>query len=232
MDILLLRLKAPLMSFGDLDSSEELGPTMRHPGLSMIAGLIANALGHEHGESTLTQEIQDAMRMASLELTRGTIETDEQVASIAKDDTGFTTTGAPMERGGHPYSYRGALRRWKDYISGGEIAVAVAFQSKRINLDEVEQALRRPARPLFIGRRCCLPSAPLVIGRVTADSLVAALATLRAKERPGLTCHARWDAQDQLTESGIHISDLIVADRRDWQSRIHGGERVAHEGMI
>ena len=57
MQILLMRLKAPLMSFGDIDASEELGPTMRHPAKSMIAGLIANAMGFTHHEPERTQAL-------------------------------------------------------------------------------------------------------------------------------------------------------------------------------
>ena len=42
--ILLLRLEAPLMSFGSV-LVDKRGPTDRHPGTALITGLLANALG-------------------------------------------------------------------------------------------------------------------------------------------------------------------------------------------
>ena len=49
MDALVLRLDAPLMSFGGVIVDHH-NVTERFPGLSLFAGLFANALGWTHGE--------------------------------------------------------------------------------------------------------------------------------------------------------------------------------------
>lgn len=218
---LLIRLKAPMMSFGDTDTSEDRKPIMRHPGKSMIAGLLANALGYDHRQPEMTQALQDEIEIASLELKRGKILIDHQTAEISYDDTAWTTAGIPAERGGHPYSYAVPLRCQKEYLAGAEYIVAVSASAER--LQELSRALREPARPLFIGRRCCLPSRPLFAGLIRAQGIIDALRTIGKG-------HARWPA---CAEGAPHPeAEFHVADIRDWHSRHHAGRRPVHEGII
>lgn len=221
MKILLMRLKAPLMSFGDVDASEEFGPTMRHPGKSMIAGLIANALGLGHDRPEATQDLQDAIEIASLEKVPGRVVVDDQSAQLSRKDLAWTTSGRPMERGGHEHSYRGAVTRRKEYIAGAEYVVAV--RADPALLERIATALRRPFRTLFIGRRCCLPTRPLFMALIEANSLVEAL-------RQAGSGHARWPAGE--TDAPRPERELRVADLRDWNTRLHGGRRPVAEGVI
>lgn len=232
MQVLLLRLKAPLMSFGDVDVSEEFGPTMRHPAKSMIAGLIANAMGGHHTSPELTQKIQDTIEIASLELTRGKLVTDEQASQLDAKSIAFTTDGAGMERSGHEYSYRGSLRRKKEYLAGADYLVAVAASPEL--LAEMAEALRTTARPLFIGRRCCLPTRKVFHGLTQAESLVAALRADRiAEERSnGRKLHLRWSGEQAGAPAGTSAMALMVSDLRDWKTRLHGGSRPVFEGEI
>lgn len=226
MQILLMRLKAPLMSFGDVDGSEEFGPTMRHPGKSMIAGLIANALGYTHARPDATQEIQDAIEIASLALVPGQVVVDEQASQLSHKDAAWTTTGRPMERSGHEYSYRGSLRRRKEYLAGADYVVALAAEP--VMLERIATGLRQSFRPVFIGRRCCLPTRPLFKALVEADSLIAALRQVGSG-------HARWPAGmgDIKNDAAPKPErEIGVADLRDWSTRLHGGRRMVAERHI
>ena len=219
MQVLLLRLKAPLMSFGDVDGSEELGPTMRHPGKSMIAGLIANALGYTHHEPEKTQAIQDGIEIASLELVRGQVIEDQQASEIEISDMAWSTTGTPMLRSGHHYSYQCSLRRRKEYIAGADYVVAI--RADEALLATIAEGLKTSHRPVYLGRRCCLPTRPLFFKLVEAESLTDALRQIGKG-------HARWPAS--LNEP--YERELSVTDLRDWKTRLHGGRRLVAEGLI
>ena len=50
MQVLLLNLQAPLMSFGG-PQVDHIGPTGRFPTVSQITGLLGNALGYTHSRT-------------------------------------------------------------------------------------------------------------------------------------------------------------------------------------
>ncbi|MDQ7774408.1 MAG: type I-E CRISPR-associated protein Cas5/CasD [Paracoccus aminovorans] len=53
--------------------------------------------------------------------------------------------------------------RRRDYLADHETRVVLRLAAGQgLSLDELAQALDRPARPLFIGRKPCMPSARLV----------------------------------------------------------------------
>lgn len=60
---LLLRLEAPMMSFGDV-SVDERGPTQAFPAKSMLTGLLGNALGYDHREAVKLESIQNRLNYA------------------------------------------------------------------------------------------------------------------------------------------------------------------------
>ena len=64
MRMLLLRLEGPMMAFGGVVVDERL-PVSRFPGLSMVSGLIANAMGLDRTDGKELQDLQDGMEIAS-----------------------------------------------------------------------------------------------------------------------------------------------------------------------
>src|SRR3546814_4484691 len=75
--------------------------------------------------------------------------------------------------------------------------------------DDLADALDRPARPLFIGRKNCAPAAPILAGRVTASDLGDALQGALAL--PGIwgTRHqGRSSRADGAFRSEEHTSEL------------------------
>ncbi|MDK3074682.1 type I-E CRISPR-associated protein Cas5/CasD [Sedimentitalea sp. JM2-8] len=220
---LVLRLCAPMMSFGAV-AIDQVGPTARWPGASMLTGMLGNALGWDWDDRTAHQALQDRLLFGAIALREGDILTDSQNAQLGKTDRGWTTRGQPEGRTGA--SYDAPHRRRRDYILDASLRVVLRLdpENQQPTLDEVANALDRPARPLFIGRKPCLPSTPLNGGFVDAPTVHDALCAIdRDKPRP-----AMWPADKG--PSGSRAMD--VADRRVWSSGLHGGTRAIVEGMV
>jgi CRISPR system Cascade subunit CasD len=100
-------------------------------------------------------------------------------------------------------------------------------------LDDIAQALREPVRPLFIGRKCCLPGAPLLLEVLETDSLVSVLATMPRAHRadPGRLRAAWWEGEDATATIGESRA-VAVSDEREWRSGVHVGRRLVREGHV
>ena len=226
---LLIRLSSPLIAFGG-ETIDNLGVIRDFPALSMVTGLIANALGWDRGDDGLHNRLQTRLRMGARLETQGERLTDFQTAQLGANDKAWTTWGAVEERRGGTASYDSPHLRYRDYHTDLTALLALRLEpaDEFPTLDEVLHALDRPQRPLFIGRKPCLPVGRLVAGWVEADSVLQALqlAPLANSER-GL--RAQWpDGEGQLP--GDRLVD--VCDERNWTSGVHGGWRPVREGLI
>ena len=162
MQHLIMRLEAPLMSFGG-ETIDNLGVIRRFPSASMLTGLLANALGWRRIEAQRHQDLQDRLVFAARidrEPAGGLRMTDFQSAAINNTEQGWTTRGKPEGRAGGTYQNH---LRWRDYFADMRLTVALRLKpaEQAPTLDDLANALQEPARPLFIGRKPCLPSAPL-----------------------------------------------------------------------
>ncbi len=239
---LVLRLDAPLMSFG-APIIDNYGQTERYMSASALAGLLANALGLDHRQAQETQRLQSRLRFAQRCDRPGRLVTDFQTVALGqefmKSECAWTTWGRLDERKGGPGAREGTHIRYRDHLA--DAVYTLAFRLEPVHeapgLDECAQALERPARPLFIGRKPCLPAGPLLLQRKNAPSPLDALLRVprvdRARsgidEREGLP--AWWSPED----GGPQIDpsrEIRVTDHRDWANQIHCGERVIRHGLI
>lgn len=233
---LLIRLSSPLIAFGG-ETIDNFGVIRDFPALSMVTGLIANALGWDRGDDMLHNRLQERLRMGTRLEAQSQYLREYQTAELFEDDAGWTTFGQPEGRAKSP-SYSMAkngrksltLQRYRDYHADLTALLALRLEpaDEFPTLDEVAQALDRPQRPLFIGRKPCLPVGRLVAGWVEADSVLQALQL--APLGNGVSgLRAQWpDDEGQL--SGDRLVD--VCDERNWTSGIHGGWRPVREGLI
>ena len=235
---LLLRFDAPLMAFGGV-VIDNLGVTRRFPGRATLAGLFANALGYLHREADKLDTLQRRLRYAVRCDRPGREIVDYQTVDLNPETSpfmqeGWTTRGAPEGRAGGKEAREGTHVRYRHYIADALYTIALTLKppSPAPTLDEIEAALREPARPVFIGRKCCLPSAPLLLGRASADTLLRALeAEPRAKRaHPTGPLSAWWPADEDTDRSGARL--IPITDDRDWMNQIHVGRRWMHEGSI
>jgi len=228
---LLLRLQAPLIAFGG-ETIDNLGVIRDFPALSMVTGLFANALGWRREDYTLHNRLQHRLLLGARLNTPIQRLTDFQTAQLGKDDKGWTTWGIPEERRGGAGTYAGPHLRYRDYHASLDVLLAVRLEATADapTLDDLAVALDHPARPLFIGRKSCLPSSRIFAGWQEADNVLQALqlAHLPASDS-AQALRMQWpDGEGNL--AGDRLLDLC--DERNWTSGVHGGWRPVREGSF
>lgn len=139
MTTLLLRLAGPIQSWGS--SSRFVRRTTDHqPTKSGVMGLLAAALGRRR-----TDSIEDLLGL------RFGVRLDQPGRIIRDFQTARTLDGAASM----PLSYR-------YYLS--DAAFLAAVEADRSLLETLDQALRFPSFPLYLGRRSCPPAGPVTLG--------------------------------------------------------------------
>lgn len=234
MDVLILRLQAPLMAFG-ATAVDNRGVIDRFPAASMLTGLLANALGFDQSDGAIHDRLQQRLIFAARLDKAGQRLIDYQTVDLGQplfDATGWTTWGRREDRRGGPAS-SGTHIRFRHYWAGACCTIALRLQplDETPTIDDLAIALERPARPLFIGRKSCLPSGPLLAERQNAVSV------LKALERSPLPEDAsavrRYEAQWPATDGERAGSRLVeICDTRDWTNQFHSGRRFVFRGEI
>lgn len=236
MKVMLLRLDAPLVSFG-APMIDQNGVVQPFPALSMLAGMLANALGWDRRETSRLEALQRRVRYAARIDRQGQALTDYQTVDLSADwmnpeKAGWTTWGKIARRTGA--SGEATHQRYRHYRADSLHTVALTLTDEsEPTLAVLERAMREPARPLFIGRKSCLPASPILHEIVDATSLVAALAAApRAKRSDEGPLRATWwDGEEDGDALGPSHA-VTVTDERDWQNQVHIGRRMMREGRV
>lgn len=226
---LLVRLHGPLIAFGG-ETIDNYGVTRDFPALSMVTGLLANALGWDRGDAAKHNRLQARLRMGTRLEDTGERLTDFQTAQIDANDKGWTTWGVAEERRGGAGSYVGPHLRYRDYHANlnALLVLRLVPDDEAPTLDDIARALDKPVRPLFIGRKSCVPACRLVQGWIDADNVLQGL-----REAAAPTTHrvrAQWPDDEGCLSEADRI--LEVCDERNWLSGVHGGWRSVREGII
>ena len=249
MQVLILHLQAPLMSFGG-PQVDQIGPTGRFPTMSQITGLLANALGYTHGDTERLQNLQDRLSLASALVREGEALEDYQTVDLGQPHLrhpAWTTRGRTEHREGGPDARYGTHIRFRRFRADASVLSAISLSAahEHPRLSDIGAALIAPARPLVIGRKPCLPATRLLVGMVEdAVSLTDALARVPAAfpdrwseisddmdDRAKLP--AEWPSDDdQLLRAEEIVATHRVVDQRDWRNQLHGGERTVARGAL
>lgn len=233
MNCLLLRFDAPLMSFGDV-VVDQINPTWRFPGASMLAGLLGNAMGWDHRDTSMLQSLQQRLRFAARWDAEPEPLTDYQTVDLGQDfmvATGWTTRGYREDRGSGAAT-SGTHQRWRDHWANGVLTLALALDGAgEPSLEALEGALLRPARPLFIGRKPCLPAGPILLGRRQALGVKLALAAEPLADIGPRSRAQRVSAIWPLDE-GDGAQHDERHDLRDWANNIHRGSQRYALGFL
>jgi CRISPR system Cascade subunit CasD len=258
MDVLMLRFDAPLMSFG-APVVDEYGKIQPYPALSALAGLLGNALGYDHAEPERLEALQQRLRYAARRDRRGRKIQDYQSVRIRPDGADLRYTDDHMDDR-HAWTTWGTVEkrtagtgtvreiRFRDYWTDAAYTVALTLQSagEVPTVDDLARAVQHPARPLFIGRKPCLPAEPLFAGRTQSGdggngSVAAALLDTLREPPSGETKrdwhHVWWptgpgDAKPLGDDVLREDMRRPVTDQRDWKNQIHTGERWIAEGNL
>jgi CRISPR system Cascade subunit CasD len=230
---LVLRLEAPLIAFGG-EAIDNYGVIRPFPAKSMITGLLANALGIERQEGNKLQALQDSIVMGSRIDGRQAPLRDFQTAELAKNDQGWTTRGKVEGRASSSASYAGPHLRYRDYWPDADAIVVVRVaETAPFTMPEIEDALARPARPLFLGRKSCIPSSFILNGDISAKTAFHALMALWDDRRLGLA-RLQWPASEGPDETDPLLNGFSdfrvepICDERNWITGVHAGQRLVH----
>lgn len=234
---LILRLDAPMMSFGGV-MTDNLNRTDPAPGVSLITGLLGNALGYDHRDADALERLQARLEIGVRVDRPGVLFSDFQTVALGQphhDGTGWTTRGRVEAAGGG--SSDGTHIRTRDYYADACHTVALTLRDaeEEPTLDSIKRALRLPERPLFIGRKTCLPAAPLLLQHpLVPDGELEAADLLDALRRAPLA--AGCERPDALTVWLPCADDApgarVTRDRRDWRNQIHTGRRTVRSELI
>lgn len=223
----MLALEGILSAYG-AEMVDARGPVRDWPGASLLTGLLANALGYTRVQRTAHARLQERLRFAIRIDRGGTRLRDFQTAKLEKDDRGWTTRGVPEGRKGATYDTPHIRER--DYFADQALTVALTLNApdEAPNIDALAMALQSPARPLFLGRKPCLPSRPIYAGVVEADDALHAL-TLHANTADDAALEP--DIIQLANQGGVSwlhdgLETMFVTDERNWISGVHGGERT------
>lgn len=147
MATLLLRLAAPLQAWG-ADSKFETRRTLPYPTKSGVIGMLAAALG-------ISREDDEALKRLS-----------ELKFGVRVDKEGELLRDYHTAVGEKPY----ITNRY--YLSDAIFVAGFESEDNEL-LSKLEYALKNPVFPLFLGRRSCPPTMPLVLGIQEKDILSA-----------------------------------------------------------
>ncbi|PNE11403.1 MAG: type I-E CRISPR-associated protein Cas5/CasD [Beijerinckiaceae bacterium] len=224
---LILILEGALSAYGG-EMVDARGPVRDWPGASLLTGLFANALGYNRAQRAAHARLQARIDFAVRIDRPGERMQDYQTAQLAHSDQGWTTRGTPEGREGGASTYKSPHIRWRDYFADSRTIVALALRdaAEVPTLDDLAAALSEPVRPLFLGRKPCLPTRPILEKVVEAADPLDAITMMDplesesdpvivVRDRPGLP--AAWER-------------LFVTDERDWVSGVHAGERIFRRG--
>jgi CRISPR system Cascade subunit CasD len=213
------------------------GIAQAFPGLSMLTGLIANALGWDRRDHERLARLQERVRFAARADRTGEPLVDYQTVDLGSpwmhpEMAGWTTRGRIAERAGA--SGEATHQRYRHYRADSVHTVALTLIGDGTPpLDDVALALLEPARPLFIGRKCCLPAAPVLLEEREAESLLACLASVpRAQGADAGALRATWWEGDDSSAASGESGAVAVTDEREWRSGVHVGRRLMREGRV
>jgi len=238
MKVLVLRFDAPLVSFG-APAIDAHGFVQRFPALSMLTGMCANALGWDHRDWRGLDRLQARMQYAARIDRQGSSLVDYQTVdlsqpSLTAEVAGWTTRGAIAQRGGGQENASGTHQRRRHYRADSIHTVVVTLTGDETpSVDDLERALVEPSRPLFLGRRTCIPAAPILLATIEATSLVSALETVPRCERGDAgPLPASWPSNEASPGGTRGGREVATSDERDWRSRVHVGRRLVREGHV
>jgi len=231
-EAIILRFDAPLLSFGGVVVDRR-GVTRDFPARSMLTGLLGNAIGLSHRDAAALAALQRRLVYAVRCDREGSSLRDYQTVDLSQPflERGWTTHGVAQGRAGAEATRTGTHIRYRDYLADAVYTVALTLDPPGGDPDaqRLEAALLAPARPLFIGRKPCLPAAPIFAGRLHAadlrEALLAAPLSPRASQNGGFRA---WFPTAGPAEPGA----IPLTDDRDWANQIHSGRRFIKEERI
>lgn len=207
MAVIALRLGGPLQAWGSPQRLDRWRRTEQAPTKSAVVGIVAAALGRLRGA-----DISDlaALRFGVRADRPGERIEDFHTVSSIFDDKGRFAPGRgrlPTAAGGYLSADVSTKITCRHYLADACFVAALEGDDETVRA--ADEALTRPAFPLYLGRRSCPPDRPLRLG-VHDGTLEEVLASLpwKATPRRGDPAHIHCET---LVEDPT--GDLVSADQ-------------------
>lgn len=179
MDYLVMRLYAPISSWGTLAVGED-RPTVNYPTRSAVLGLLGAALGIKRSEAQKLRDLASSIGIASKTYSEGTILRDYHTIQTPTSGKGVNFFTRKQELQSAKVE---TILSSRDYREDGLWVVAIWLKPEfensnleyKFELQQLQQALKYPKFTLYLGRKSCPLSLPLSPHIVTANHLKAAL---------------------------------------------------------
>jgi CRISPR system Cascade subunit CasD len=142
MAVLLLKLEAPLQSWG-LSSKFDTRDTGREPTKSGVIGMIAAAFGYRRYETEKITALNNSLKFGVLVVKEGEFLKDYQTieSKFGKKSTYVSE---------------------RYYLSDAKFVVGLEGNINLLN--EISEVLKTPYFPLYLGRRSCPPTGKIILG--------------------------------------------------------------------
>lgn len=222
MGTLLLRLAAPLQSYG-ADSKFNTRRTRDMPTKSAVVGMLAAALGRRRGEAL---DDLTALRFGARADQPGREVVDYQTITPFPDEVSDTRKA---RKGKAPKKIKPDVLDiiYRHYIEDAVFVVGVEGDDGKLR--ELEDALRHPVFQLYLGRRSCPPQLPLILG-IRDVPLEAALAEepWQAGSRVRVDAGSEVQLRVQMDANGMAPGCTVIHDapvsfssmRREYAPRV------------
>jgi len=199
MATLLLRLEGPLQAWGTTSRFDE-RDTQLEPSKSGVLGLVCAALGRDRSEP-----------LADLAALRMGVRVDREGIPLRDYQT---ATGVVIAATGKADLGRTVVSP-RYYLA--DALFLVGLEGERALLEQIQQALLQPVWPLCLGRKSCVPSAPVALPEGLVElSLVDALQAwppLSTDVAPGTSVRG---ALEDASEGALRLDQPVApfAERR------------------
>lgn len=154
---LALLLDGPMQSWGHASRFER-RTTALHPTRSGVLGLIAAAMGIDKHKPEETAQMKrfEVLRVTSVKLDRQTARGKN--LSIQRLEDYHTVTG--IRRASGKVDEDATVQTYRHYLLDARFGVLL--EGPVALLEEVANALRNPKWGVWLGRKCCVPSSPIL----------------------------------------------------------------------
>ena len=232
MQFLVFQLQAALAAWGDVAVGEFRG-SRDAPGASALIGLLGAALGLKREEEAAHAALRDGYAFAVGTVATGQLLRDYHTAQVpgrtALKGWPHSTRRDELNLPKHELN---TILSTRDYRQNAAWAVAVQATARApYTLADLAQALLTPRFVLYLGRKCCPPSAPLAPTVADTESAHAALATYLAAAQPPAALRSLAWADGVQAGVAAHLStprkDRLIR-RSSWQF----GDRTEHLAFL
>jgi CRISPR system Cascade subunit CasD len=192
---LFLRLAGPMQSWGT-SSRFQLRRTDAYPSKSGVLGMLLCAKGVRREDSPQALETLTPLLMGARVDRRGDSDWDYHTAGAK---IGIRSADGKIKKTASTGEYETLLSR-RQYLY--DASFLVALQGGADVISACADKLNDPVWPVFLGRKCCIPSEPVFAGMGEFDSLTAALSSI--------PWQARIEAVDRDDRKATRTLDVTI----------------------